>query len=500
MTDGSRQSLTKLAMGGAMAGVGGKIANVVIGIASVAILARLLSPLDYGLFGLVSICLAISQIVPQSISNVIVQRKDATRAELDGAFSFVLVTALSASAVLILFRGQIAGFFSGADISLPLIFAAVLVPFLSVGAYLDGQLSKKFEFKKNAFNDFISTLIGQTVLAIVLAYLGFGVWSLLLGMGAAGLIKLGLQIRAGCWREFRVGRIQLETVRRSGWFLVLNICNYLARNADNIIVGKLLGSEMLGIYQRAFNLMMRPVLVVGGVTTGVLYPLMSSVQDDTARLRSAYLKSMMLTAFLGLPMSLVLYVHGREVIDLLFGSRWGAVVEPFKILVLALFFRLAYRPSDAVLLSIGALRTVTLFQIFYATAVIAGAAIGARWGLSGVATGVALALLSYFILSASFVNRLLDTSIAGFASTHIAGALVAVVAVVPTLLLRDQVAALAGSFGVLAMGGMALAASYGLVLYFHRSLPLDAISRVTLDDLAQRIEKQLAPLLSKMRR
>lgn len=70
----------------------------------------------------------------------------------------------------------------------------------------------------------------------------------------------------------------------------------------------------------------------------------------------------------------------------------------------------------------------------------------------------------------------------------------------PTLLLRDQVAALAGSFGVLAMGGVALAASYGLVLYFHRSLPLDAISRVTLDDLAQRIEKQLAPLLNKLRR
>lgn len=67
-------------------------------------------------------------------------------------------------------------------------------------------------------------------------------------------------------------------------------------------------------------------------------------------------------------------------------------------------------------------------------------------------------------------------------------------------MLRDQVAALAGSFGVLAMGGVALAASYGLVLYFHRSLPLDAISRVTLDDLAQRIEKQLVPRLSKMRR
>ena len=70
----------------------------------------------------------------------------------------------------------------------------------------------------------------------------------------------------------------------------------------------------------------------------------------------------------------------------------------------------------------------------------------------------------------------------------------------PTLLLRDQVAALAGSFGVFAMGGVALAASYRLVLFFHRSLPLDAISRVTLDDLGQRIEKQRAPLLGKMRR
>lgn len=500
MAEEPQKSLTRLAMGGAVAGVGGKIANVVIGIGSVAILARLLSPLDYGLFGLVSICLAISQLIPQSISSAIVQRKDATRAELDGAFSLVLVTALSASGVLVLFRGQIAGFFSGADISLSLIFAAVLVPFLSVGAYLEGQLGKKFEFRKNAFNDFISTLIGQTALSIVLAYLGFGVWSLLFGVGAAGLIKLGLQIGAGCWREFRVGRIQLETVRRSGWFFVLNICNYLGRNADNIIVGKLLGSEMLGIYQRAFNLMMRPVLVVGGVTTGVLYPLMVSVQGDTARLRSAYLKSLVLTAFLGLPMSLVLYVHGREVIDLLFGSRWLAVVGPFKILVLALFFRLAYRVTETASFAVGAMKAATGRQFFYAAAVISGAAVGSQWELSGVAAGVALALLAFFLVSAGFVNRLLDVSIAGFAATHIAGGLVAVVAVVPTLLLRDQVAALAGSFGVLAMGGVALAASYGLVLYFRASLPLDAISRVTLDDLAQRIGKQLTPLLNRMQR
>lgn len=500
MAEESQKSLTRLAMGGAVAGVGGKIANVVIGIGSVAILARLLTPLEYGLFGFVSICLSVSQLVPQSISSAIVQQKAASRAELDGAFTFLLAAALLSSVIFVIFRHQIAGFFGGVDISAYMVFAGMLVPFLSVNAYLQGILNKRFEFRKSAFYDFLSTLLGQTLLTIALAYLGFGVWALLLGMAATSFIKLSLQLSSGIPGDLRLGKITPDLLARSGWFFILNIANYFGRNADNIIVGKFLGGESLGIYQRAFNLMMRPVDVVGGVTTGVLFPLMSSIQNDPDRLRSAYLRSMMLTAFLGLPMSLVLYVHGREVIDLLFGSRWVAVIEPFKILVLALFFRLAYRVTETASFAVGAMKAATSRQFFYATAVIAGAAIGSQWGLVGVATGVAMALLAFFLVSASFVNRLLDTSIAGFASTHIAGALVAVVAVVPTLLLRDQVAALAGSFGVLAMGGVALAASYGLVLYFHRSLPLDAISRVTLDDLAQRIKKQLAPLLSKMRR
>ena len=497
MTNKSNQSLTKLAMGGAIAGVGGKIVNLVVSIGSVAILARLLSPIEYGLFGVITICLTLGQLVPQSVSTAMIGQKKIDAEIVASGFTLVFFSGILVACILILLRNNIGSFFL-IDLSGPLVFASIILPLASIVTYFDGLLARNFEFKKNAIFDFLSTVLGQTTVSIFLAYLGFGVWALLLGTATGTGIKLGLQLSMGAYQFMRFGPISKDLATHSGWLLLSGFWNYLGRNADNIIVAKILGSESLGIYQRAYNLMMRPVQLVGGVTISVFYPLMASIQTDEQRLRSSYLRGFILVSFLGLPMSLFLFAYGKEVIELLLGPRWSGVINPFRLLALALYFRLGYRISDATLMSIGALRQVNISQFLYAIFVILGAGIGSLWGLTGVATGVAFALVGFFLVSVAYVNSRLKVSVRDFAMTHIAGALVAVVAVVPTLLLRDQVAALAGSFGVLAMGGMALAASYGLVLYFHRSLPLDAISRVTLDDLAQRIEKQLAPLLNKL--
>jgi len=487
MTDGSRQSLTKLAMSGAIAGVGGKIANFVIGIGSVAILARLLSPIEYGQFGLVMICLSLSQLIPQSISNAMVQQKQGRPEDISAGVTLVFAVGGVMACTLILLRHVISSFF-GTDIVKPLIFTALVLPLLSLAAYFDGVLSKQFEFRKNAFFDFVSTVMGQAFISIGLAYFGFGVWSLLLGATSVGLIKLGLQFSAGVWRYIKPTRVPYELLSKSGWMVLYSIWNYLGRNADNLIVGKMLGSESLGLYQRAYNLMMRPVLLIGGVTTGVFYPLMASLQSDEERLRSAYLRGVLLASLFGLPMSLFLFVHATEMIVVLFGPRWVGVIEPFRLLALVLYFRLGYRISDATLLAEGAMRAVNLLQFLFAILVITGTIIGCRWGVTGVAAGVAFALLGFFVASAGYTNWRLGVGVYQFTKMQLPGVLIGGLSILPSLLLHKAVMSVAGPIGVLVIGGISLFISYGLVLSYGRYLFSEPLILSTLKDICLRLK------------
>lgn len=477
-------------MGGAVAGVGGKIATLVAGIGSAAILARLLTPHEYGLFGLITICQATSQLVPQSISTAMIRQKDAGPEDVGAGVTLILLTGIFMAGVLVLLRHVVSSFFD-AELARPLLFLAAILPLVSLTAYFDGLLARTFEFKKNALFSFLSTVLGQTLVSVVLAYLGFGVWALLYGMAAAGVVRLGLQLSTGTWRRLTPGRVSLRLASQSGSIFLLNVWNYLGRNADNMIVGKVLGTDSLGIYQRAYTLMMRPVDLFGGVTTSVFFPLMASIQSDVPRLKSAYTRGFALASLLGLPTSAFLSVHAGEVIELLYGPRWIGVIAPFRVLALGLYFRLGYRISDVTLLSMGALRAVNLLQFLYAALVILGAFIGSRWGLTAVSAGVALALSGFFLASAGYANRRLEVSTRDFAMVHIPGAMIAAFALPPTLLLRARVSAVAGPFGVLVMGGLAVLAGFALVLFYRKTLVREPSALATLDEVHVRVRAQL---------
>jgi len=166
----------------------------------------------------------------------------------------------------------------------------------------------------------------------------------------------------------------------------------ISQQGDNLVVGRWLGPAALGVYGRAYSLMVMPASAFGRIVNRVLFPIMSQVQNERHRLANAYERGLAIVALLALPISALLWVVAPEFIPVVLGPRWSEVVLPFRLFTISLMFRMASKISDACIKAAGVVYSWALLQFAYAGLVIVGAIIGQRWGVGGVAVCVSVAM------------------------------------------------------------------------------------------------------------
>jgi O-antigen/teichoic acid export membrane protein len=196
----------------------------------------------------------------------------------------------------------------------------------------------------------------------------------------------------------RIGPEIRELLRFGSGFTLARIFNYGASQGDNFVVGRVLGIEALGYYGRAFKLMMIPVTYFASIVTKVLFPVMSRLQGDPARLRSTYLTGAAVLGLVSAPLGALMVVTAPEIVLVLLGPKWIPAVLPFQILTAAIMLRNVYLMAYCLDAATGELKKRTLRDGIYALGVVAGSLIGSRFGLVGVAIGVVSAIaVNYFI-------------------------------------------------------------------------------------------------------
>ena len=254
--------------------------------------------------------------------------------------------------------------------------------------------------------------IGYGLVGIVLALLKWGVWALIgaqIGQALLGSILISifqpyskkLQLDLQAFRElFYFG---------SG-FTLARIGNYFAGNVDNLVVGRWLGEESLGMYSRAFQLIVMPANLFGQVLDTVLFPAMSAVQDSKSRLTSAFRRGVLFITVVVLPISVLSVILAPEIIHIFLGKNWGNAIAPFQILSISILFRTSYKMSDSLARATGVVYDRAWRQILFASFVFIGAWIGTQRGLPGVAAGVMLAICINYLLMASLSLKLLSMS------------------------------------------------------------------------------------------
>lgn len=397
---------------------GGQVLRQIVQVATSVILARLLMPADFGLLGMALVFYGLVQLFADfGLGAAIVQAREVSPAALSSSFWLNVSVAGALGAALALAAPGIAAFYGDARL-------APIVSVLSVGLVFGGLvvvpraiLLKHLCFAQIAKAQAVGSLIGA-ICAVSLAYSGFGVWSLVVQPLVGSAVTMTMIALYARWLPSL--RFEWRSIRRMTGFsaavLGADMVNYAHREGDNLLVGKFLGSGPLGYYALAYQLMLYPMNQVSQVIVRILFPVLSTLQDQWARYREVYLKAVAAIAFVTFPMMVGLFAVARDLVAVVFGAKWLPMVPVLQILCWAGLLQSVATTAGLIYLSTGHAGTRLRFSLFATPVFLAFVVAGLPWGVVGVAAGYAVAalLVAYANFFVSF--RLVALPIARFHS------------------------------------------------------------------------------------
>jgi PST family polysaccharide transporter len=373
-------------------------ATALVGLASTAVLARLLSPDDYGLLAMVVAVTSFAALFRDlGLSSAAVQQRSLTGAQQSNLF-WVNVAVGGALTLAVASAAPLVSRFYGRP-ELLWVTVALSTSFLigGVATQSGALLVRDMRFGRHAAATVCGALVTFTV-ALGLASRGLGYWSLVWGQLAGGAATSALLLALS---SFRPGRPRRETgLRRMLAFgasvTAFDVVNYVHRNLDNLLIGRYWGAAPLGIYSRAYALLMFPILNVRGPINAVAFPVLSRLQHDPAAFRAYYLRVTSVLASISMPLTAYLYAASEPVVELVLGGRWLGVVPVFSWLAVAGFVQPTSGFSGSLMLSLGRARAYLARGLFNTAVVGAGFVAGLPWGPTGVAASYAVT--AYLVL------------------------------------------------------------------------------------------------------
>jgi PST family polysaccharide transporter len=300
------------------------------------ILARLLAPKDFGLIAMIVVITGFAGIFSEmGFGTALIQRKNIEERHLSSIFWLNIAVGLILAFIFFAAAPLISAFYSEPRLKILTMFISVNFFFSSLKVVQSSILRRSMDFRKLAVIETTTMLIAGAF-AITLALIGFGVWSLASQMIITTFVGVILFWFLTDWRprfQFDKNAVK-ELLGFSSNLLGFNVFNYWARNIDNLLIGKFVSSTGLGIYSRAYGLMLMPLSQISATLGRVLFPSLSKTQDDKVLTKRIYLKTIGAIALLTLPMMTGLVVVADSFVLALLGPRWVAVVPVLRILCL----------------------------------------------------------------------------------------------------------------------------------------------------------------------
>lgn len=365
------------------------------------VLARLLPPADFGLAAMAAVVVAMARLLLDlGLGSAIIQRKPLTERHIRVAASLgvllgallALTVMLSASSVGTLLRAE----------RLPAVLRVESALFLFAGFGVTSRalLQRELRFRQVAIVELISYGAGYALVGLALALNGFGVWSLVAGALTESLLAnaLAVAIVRHSWRPLAAATEAAQLLRFGSVGALNGAVAQVAFHGDNLVVGRVLGVSALGLYGRAFSLMILPLGYVGGALFSVLFPALAELRDDRTRFARAYLLSIELVTLVAGPVMAGMAVAAPYLIGVLYGPAWLGAAVPLQIFCAVGTFRVLALPAGAVTHAAGQIQAELRRQVVYAVWTIVAAAVGAQWwGITGAAAGVATAILYKYV-------------------------------------------------------------------------------------------------------
>jgi O-antigen/teichoic acid export membrane protein len=428
---------------GAIVTLGGQAARLLLQIASTMVLAHLLRPQDFGLVAMVTAITAFVTIFQDlGLSNATVQRAKVTHAQVSTLFWVNSALGVGVMIVVGLLAPEIAWFYH--EPRLVHVTLALSVTFALTGITVQHRalLRRQMQFKLLTVID-TSAMAAGIGAAILLAWMGFGYWSLVglqfVGsLVACALVWLKCSWKPGAFKRMTGVRPMLAF---GGNLAGFNVLNYFTRNFDNVLIGRVLGSSALGIYAKAYGLLTLPVSQINQPITAVLIPSLSRLHDNSSEYSKLFLSAARAMLIITLPLVVFSFFLARDVVLVLLGPQWLPVAPVFQLLTPAAATGTVAFVPNWLCQSLGRTRQQLHYALVSAPVCVTGFLIGIRWGVEGVATSFSVTFVVLYWAYVWYTTNNTPVRFSEIATMFLSGCVPAFVAGLIVWLLRRTVLA-----------------------------------------------------------
>jgi PST family polysaccharide transporter len=351
------------------------------------VLARILTPSDYGLYGFSALYVGLVQLVNEfGLGAAIIRRRDLTDHQISALGGLSLALGLTLWGLSFVAAPMVSAFFNAPDLTGPLIVQSFLFVTTAIKVLPRSLMTRDMQFRRVAAIDAGEQAVSGLAM-LTLALLGYGYWSLMAGMAIGGVASMLLAL---AWRRHRLGWPRewsevSSAVSFGSHVMVARLAWYTYSNGDNAVVGKRLGQVLLGSYVHAWTLASLPVDRISGLISQITPAVFSAVQHEPHLLRRYLLKITEGLALVTLPVALGLATVSDLFVTVVLGERWWPAIAPLAILSFYGGFRSLTSPYPHILQAVGESSRAMRYNLLGVVVLLPMFLAGASFGLAGVA-------------------------------------------------------------------------------------------------------------------
>lgn len=334
---------------------GFRVFSRIIATMRTALLARILTPSQFGAFGIASLVLVFIELITETGINIfLVQENRKLNNYINTAWVVSIIRGIIIAGVIVLTASFIASFFNSPDAYYLLLLISI-VPFLRgfinpavINFQKNLKFSKEFFFKSTIF--FVDSFT-----AVLLAFLTQQASSFVYGLIAGALVEVVLSflvVRPLPKIQFEFEKVRI-ILQRGWWVTLTGIFSYIAQEGDDVVVGKLLGTGPLGIYQVAYKLSTLPITEITNVVNNVIFPVYVKFSDDTKRLYTAFVKTTAISSLGAIILGAIIFILSEWIILFVLGQNWVEAVPLVRVLIIYGVLRTIFGSFAPVFLAVG---------------------------------------------------------------------------------------------------------------------------------------------------
>lgn len=357
------------------------------------LLARLLTPAEWGVAGMALVVVALmAMLTDLGLPAALVQRVRISETDRSTLFWASLAIGVAATALSIAASGLVADFFGEPQVKALFAVASLTFAVYSLEKVPGMLLTRELAFRALELRQISATIAGAIV-AFALAVAGAGAWAIVANAVATAVVSCSLLWVLTSWRpRFTFSWSSFRGMTSfGGGLLASQLATYFQLNADKLLAGRYLGAAPLGNYQFAYQLMFMPIGSISYPLQGVLFPVLSSIQEDHERMSNAWLRGKRLAVAIMAPGFLTMLVVAPDFIPAVFGPKWSDAIPMLQLLCVA---GVAYSLATlnwSLLMVRNKMGTLFRLTLLVSAIVVCSVAIGLRWGIVGVAAALAIA-------------------------------------------------------------------------------------------------------------